>query len=335
MQKKLSAMFLLLSLTACSNGIYNNVNCKVHGTCDGVSRELVTEETFNLASDTLFKFDKFNQKDVLKGGLSALQKLADKIKSEYVRVEEISVIGHTDRLGSDEYNDRLGLNRAKTVRSYLKQYGIQHRMFAKSAGEKEPITDGCFNVQGHQNVINCLQPDRRVIIKVVGEKEIIKPKQCGVQKPKDCTKTTKELVTESFNLASDTLFKFDKFTENDVLSGGLSALQGLAEKINSEYEQIEEISVIGHTDRLGSDAYNDRLGLNRAKTVRSYLKDYGVKDRMLALSAGEKEPVTNGCFNIQGHQNMIDCLQPDRRVIIKVVGLKEITKTEQCEEDKK
>ena len=48
----------------------------------------------------------------------------------------------------------------------------------------------------------------------------------------------------------------------------------------------------GHTDRLGSDAYNQKLSERRAEAVRDYLVSKGVpKDKIEAIGMGEKQPV--------------------------------------------
>lgn len=64
--------------------------------------------------------------------------------------------------------------------------------------------------------------------------------------------------TESITLNADALFKFDRSDINDVLPGGRAELEQLVEKLNS-YARIDAIELIGHTDRLGSQAYNQQL----------------------------------------------------------------------------
>ena len=127
-------------------------------------------ERFTLSADALFAFDKSAFKDVLPAGRAALDDLSARLKSVYRTVATITVTGHTDRLGSDSYNQALSLARARTIRDYLVLRGLPaEAMTVAWAGESQPVTRGC--PEGHSAaVIQCLQPDRRVTIDIVGEK---------------------------------------------------------------------------------------------------------------------------------------------------------------------
>lgn len=132
----------------------------------------VKEENINLSADALFRFNKYSQKDLLAKGRQQLNQLAQSIAKNYSHIEYITVVGHTDRLGKKAYNDKLGLNRAKTVRSYLlAQGGIRGNINVKSQGSRQPVTDGCHQVTARKQLQKCLQPDRRVEVKVLGVKK--------------------------------------------------------------------------------------------------------------------------------------------------------------------
>lgn len=74
------------------------------------------------------------------------------------------------------------------------------------------------------------------------------------------------------------------------------------------------LSVAGHADRIGTDAYNLRLSGERAEAVRAYLVGKGVDAGSIRTEArGEREAVTGEACKNQGRKR-IDCLQPDRRV---------------------
>lgn len=78
------------------------------------------------------------------------------------------------------------------------------------------------------------------------------------------------------------------------------------------------ISVMGHTDRMGSDADNQLLSQRRARTVRQYLIDNGVDATSIRAEGwGESEPV-KACDDNQDRDALIACLQPNRRVEIQV-----------------
>ncbi|MEO7548805.1 MAG: OmpA family protein, partial [Ramlibacter sp.] len=88
-----------------------------------------------------------------------------------------------------------------------------------------------------------------------------------------------------------------------------------------QYTRVQSVSITGHTDRLGSDAYNDRLSRVRAATIKAYFEEHGIRPESLtALGRGKREPVTQGCGSGLSRQTLVRCLQPDRRVAIEVTG---------------
>lgn len=128
--------------------------------------------------------------------------------------------------------------------------------------------------------------------------------------------------TEQINLAADALFAFGKYQSADLLRAGQQSLQQLAQKITEGYVQVERIRLVGHTDRLGSAKANEKLGLNRAQTVKAALQQYGVSAPIEVASAGESQPVTQNCVGNQANKALIACLQPDRRVSVEIIGLR-------------
>src|SRR5690606_23646370 len=59
-------------------------------------------------------------------------------------------------------------------------------------------------------------------------------------------------------------------------------------------QQNTEVRIVGHTDNTGSDALNDRLSLDRAQSVKSYLVSRGVRsDTIQVAGRGEREPVAD------------------------------------------
>ncbi len=90
-----------------------------------------------LAADTLFDFDKSELKPE---GLSGLDDLVKRIKG--VVVDVVIAEGHTDSVGSDEYNNSLSLARANAVKAYLVRQGVDvKRVRAIGKGESQPIAD--------------------------------------------------------------------------------------------------------------------------------------------------------------------------------------------------
>ena len=115
-------------------------------------------ERFLLSSEILFGFDK----DKLKPeGLQVLDtEVIPKLKSEPFEV--VFVTGHTDLLGSHEYNDALSKRRAEQVKAYLASQGVDANIIiAHGAGESTPVVI-CSEKLPRKQLIECLQPNRRV-----------------------------------------------------------------------------------------------------------------------------------------------------------------------------
>lgn len=90
-----------------------------------------------------FEFDKYRLENVVNDG--ELQRLDGYIQNvkDTTTQEYLTVVGHTDAKGSYEYNDRLGLRRAETVRDYMISQGIPQNLVApaQSRGEREMLPD--------------------------------------------------------------------------------------------------------------------------------------------------------------------------------------------------
>ncbi|THF64244.1 OmpA family protein [Pseudothauera rhizosphaerae] len=126
-----------------------------------------TADKIKLSADTLFDFDKA----VLKPeGKTRLDELA--AQAQDLKLEVILAVGHTDRIGSDDYNQRLSERRAAAVKTYLVEKGIEaNRIYTEGKGERQPVTGTtCDKVSPRSKLIACLQPDRRVEVEVIGTK---------------------------------------------------------------------------------------------------------------------------------------------------------------------
>lgn len=129
-------------------------------------------ESFTLKADTLFAFDKA---DLSPRGKESLDGLVDGLMAHAKHKDRtINVHGYTDRLGSDEYNQRLSERRAATVRQYLIGKGLPFgQVTAAGHGEADPVTGTtCVGDKATRALIDCLQPDRRVVIDVEGQEEV-------------------------------------------------------------------------------------------------------------------------------------------------------------------
>ncbi|GAB3626325.1 membrane protein [Pandoraea terrae] len=114
-------------------------------------------------ADALFDFDKA----VLKPeGKEKLNDLASKIQG--INLEVVVATGHTDRIGSDKYNDRLSVRRAEAVKAYLVSKGIEaNRVYTEGKGKRNPVKTDC-NQKNTKALHECLAPNRRVEVEVVG-----------------------------------------------------------------------------------------------------------------------------------------------------------------------
>jgi OOP family OmpA-OmpF porin len=124
---------------------------------------------------------------------------------------------------------------------------------------------------------------------------------------------------EKITVAADALFDFDKATLRDE---GKAKLDDLADK--SKVLKLEAIIAVGHADRFGKPAYNQKLSERRAAAVKDYLIGKGVAaDRIYTEGKGSTQPVTKSdeCKGAKSKKT-ISCLQPDRRVVIEVIGTK-------------
>lgn len=125
---------------------------------------------------------------------------------------------------------------------------------------------------------------------------------------------------ERFKLGADALFVFDKSGRADILPEGRKQLDALVAQLQSTYKRLDSVTVVGHTDRLGSDSYNQGLSIARAATVRDYLIERGLpKDVIRSVGAGKTQPLVQ-CSDVSQRQELITCLQPNRRVEIDVQG---------------
>ena len=129
-----------------------------------------------------------------------------------------------------------------------------------------------------------------------------------------------KLVPQKINFSADALFDFDKAA---LRPAGKSMLDELTRLLQGA--KYEVILAIGHTDRIGSAAYNQKLSVRRAEAVKKYLTERGIPpNRVYAEGKGKTQPLTkpSDCKSRQSRALLIACLQPDRRVDVEVTGTK-------------
>lgn len=115
-------------------------------------------------------------------------------------------------------------------------------------------------------------------------------------------------VATKVTYAADAFFDFDKSV---LKPEGKAKLDGLVDKIKGI--KLEVVIAVGHTDSVGSDAYNQKLSVRRAEAVKAYLVSKGIeKNRIYTEGKGERAPVADNKTAAGRAKN--------RRVEVEVVG---------------
>jgi OOP family OmpA-OmpF porin len=131
-------------------------------------------------------------------------------------------------------------------------------------------------------------------------------------------RSSPDSAIEKVMLEAAVLFAFGA---SDLRAEGRAALDEFVGELKGA--TLEAIRVVGHADRLGSEAYNQILSEERAAAVKAYLVGLGIGPRrVLAEGRGITQPVTKpgACAGRAWRARVIDCLQPDRRVVVEVAG---------------
>ncbi|MDM0063801.1 outer membrane protein assembly factor BamE [Variovorax sp. J22G21] len=123
-----------------------------------------------LGADGLFRFDGGSLADLQPAGRAKIEQLAAEIKRSFRKLNYVAVTGHTDRLGSESYNEKLSLARANTVADLLAQGGVPKGVIRTAGtGERQPLAQ-CPGAAKTPALVACLQPNRRVEIEVSGDR---------------------------------------------------------------------------------------------------------------------------------------------------------------------
>ena len=121
-------------------------------------------------------------------------------------------------------------------------------------------------------------------------------------------------VMKKYTLSASELFAFN----SAKLGPNQPKLDEVASTMQANSD-IASVTIVGYTDRIGSQAYNQKLSEQRANSVKAYLEGKGVAaNRLTAVGKGEADPVVE-CKDEKKRPALIKCLEPNRRVEIEPV----------------
>lgn len=121
---------------------------------------------------------------------------------------------------------------------------------------------------------------------------------------------------KKITLRADSLFRFNGGDEAAILPAGKQHLDDVVTGLK-KVPAIRELKITGYADRLGSDAYNQSLSLQRAQTVQQYLSSHGITLPITAQGQGSTNQLVT-CQQTKRYE-LVQCLAPNRRVEIEFV----------------
>ncbi len=256
--------------------------------CDGVVLDAPVEITkgapsgvavlINVPAAALFAFDKA---DLTEEGKQAIEEQRKDVRPELAKAFEVIVVGHTDNTGSAEYNMGLSKRRAEAVRDYLANTGVPADILrVLGRGKNAPLAS---NNTEEGRALN-----RRVEIYVIGELRAL----------------------DSMLFPSVALFprRSAELTEQ-----GKQLVEKHRGDARIQLRRAVYVEIIGHTDDVGDDDYNQELSEQRAQAMTDYLVSTGLDASMIvSRGAGESMPIASNRTDEGRAEN--------RRVEILVLG---------------
>lgn len=271
-----------------------------------------------LGLDALYMFSRDKFRPFLLAGLGATRNDLDyKIPGFDVDGKKTSWLAGLGLGAQYLFSDNFGLQ-ADLRQQFSRGDGdITNLATGVRAGDSGSVSNTLFNLGGlfrfgaPAPVVAEPAPEPAPVAALVPEPE---PAPAPAPEPVKC-----EPKIDTITVDSSELFGYDKA---NLIASGKAALDEAAAKIKANPE-IKTVTVAGHTDRIGSEAYNQKLSERRAKQVADYLATQGVDAGIIsAVGKGESEPVVQ-CAGNKATKKLIQCLQPNRRVEIKAEGQKE------------
>ena len=252
------------------------------------------------------------------GGLSVIGRVGAQVSSardKFSGTGAVNVLNPNPSKRSASYKLGAGL-----------QYEVSPSFLVRAEGERYRINDAVGN-RGDINLMSVSlvfpfgrapQPAPRMAAAPVYVEPPPPPPPPVVAPPPPPPPIVRAPERRRVSFSADSLFTFDK---SDVRPEGREALDRFAKELIGT--QFEVVNVEGHTDRLGTPTYNQKLSVRRAEAVKAYLVSTGLNaSKVTAVGKGETTAVTKpgDCQGNKATRKLIACLQPDRRVDVEVVG---------------
>ena len=256
--------------------------------CDGVTLEVEIEviegaptgliAAITIPAAALFAFD---SDELTAEGKETIEEYRKTLRPELSEAYAGIIIGHTDSVGSADYNLGLSKRRAQAVADYLVSTGVEpEKLRVTGRGKNDPIASNDTDAGRAQN--------RRVEVVVVAEPRAL----------------------DTIRFPSVALFPR---RSAEITEQGQAILEKNREESRELLSRASYIEVVGHTDDVGDDAYNQELSEQRANAVRDYLVGAGVDgSKIVTVGMGESLPVASNTTDEGRAEN--------RRVDVLVLG---------------
>lgn len=119
------------------------------------------------------------------------------------------------------------------------------------------------------------------------------------------------------SLAREQLTIYFAFNKDLLTPESKNKLDQIADAVNRS-PKVVKVDIVGYTDQIGTNSYNDKLSVRRAHAVKAYLdKKARIPSSVEGLRGlGEKDPVVTGCGKLKARKAKIACMAKNRRTEI-------------------
>ncbi|AMP17215.1 OmpA family protein [Collimonas pratensis] len=138
--------------------------------------------------------------------------------------------------------------------------------------------------------------------------------------PVEAAQAKAAMTPQKLAFGTDGLFGAEGRRGGDMSPEGRLKIERLATDIKRNFRHLYYVVVTGYTDRLGSEEYKTELSLARAGAVSELLAQQGIDAKIIRIAGlGDRQPLAK-CPGAVKTTALLNCLQPNRRIEIEVVG---------------